>query len=835
MTPEAKPAGEDGGQSSGAGLTATSEEAVIRIAVRWNLTEEMARRRLRKLLDEMYELGADDRNMQAAALWYAKNGIPVFPLHWPTAEGCSCGKNPGEVPENEVCKRSRGKHPRTANGFKDATTDVNQITEWWQKWPDANIGVPTGVLTGLLVVDDDPRNGGPTDRSGLVAVLGPIPETAEALTGGDGRHLYFQYGGGRVRKQLAKGIDLKGDGGYVVAPPSLHLSGKRYQWDCAGGAGAILHPAPAPEWLLKFIADESQEDTYIETKSRSPLNNGGKVGRGGRHGHLVSQAGAMRRRGMSQQAIEAALLAENRERCDPPKSDAEVRQIAKSMERYPSGGTTTAADTPEGWPEIIPLDFHLTDSIPANVLPGWLGAMATAVSANTETPTEMAAILALSVASSCVASKADVSPETGYTEPLNLYVCALMESGNRKTAVLNKLMAPLVTWERTETGRILPEQQRLWSEFKTGQLRIDKLRKQAAAEKDPVAAKQKIQNIIALEKDLPEIPVLPRLFTDDVTTERLASLMQQQGERIAVFSDEGGIFDTIGGRYSKGVPNLDLWLKGHAGSPVRVDRQNPDRPPIVINKPCLTVGLSPQPDVVAALREKPGFRGRGLLPRFLFVLPPSRLGYRSLAVNPVPQDVETGYETGITSLLSYRPDPMVHLTFTADAYREWKEFQRGIEPQFRDGGMLEELKDWGSKLPGAVARIAGVFHLVKHAGSAVVPSEIELSTVTSAIELAVPLISHCRAAFALMERALETKKAERVLAWIQRQRCAFFIARDCFRAHQQLFKQATALMPTLILLQQHGYVRVDRQLSSGGRPPSDLVAVNPVILSGGTE
>ena len=779
----------------------------------------------------MNDVAADALSMQAAALGYARNGIPVFPLHNPVDGACSCGKNPGAVPDEEVC-RSVGKHPRTATGFKDATTDMVQIAVWWDKWPDANIGIPTGAVTKLLLVDLDPRNGGPTTSLELAEKVGPIPDTGEVITGSGGRHLAFRYGGGRVRKALTKGVDLKGDGGYFVATPSRHASGRRYSFDEAkGGKDAFFNPTPAPQWLLDFIAAENAptvDGQNLACTTKTPV--GEKVGPGDRHEHLVSLAGTMRKRGMPRKAIEAALLVVNREVCDPPKKEAEVRQIAKSVEIY-SAATAAAPIEPVGWPEIIPLESHVTDRIPSTFLPGWLGEMAMAVSESTETPFDMAALLALVVASSCVSGKADVSPEPGYVEPLNLYVCAAMESGNRKTAVFNRLISPLSEWERLETDRVTPVRTGALSQFRTIEARIDYLRKKGAKAEDQSEVMREIQR---LEETLPEVPSFPRHFSDDVTPERLAGMMQEQGGRIAVFSDEGGIFDILAGRYSKGVPNLDLWLKGHSTSLLRVDRQDRTRPPIIIDKPHLTVGISPQPDVLAALRDKPGFRGRGLLARFLYALPKSQLGYRTLAVRSIPPDIETRYGNGIRRLLAYSPDGALHLCFTAAAYREWKDFQTATELQFRGGGILEDLKDWGSKLPGAAARIAGVLHMamcVDGQGPGI-PLEIEKPTVVAAIEGASSLVSHCRAAFALMDQDPGTKKAERILAWIQRKRTSFFTARDCFRAHQALFKGVAAMMPSLMLLEQHGYIRMDRRDSSGGRPPSELCEVNPAFLGG---
>lgn len=257
--------------------------------------------------------------MRAAALWYAKNGIPVFPLHWPMEAGCSCGKWDCHSP---------GKHPLTPRGFKDATTDTRKVAEWWDIHRFANIGLPTGAASGFLVVDCDPRNGGPSERGELVQQFGPIPDTAEVITGGGGRHFYFRYPGGAVPKALAEGIDLKGDGGYVVAPPSMHASGKRYQVDGPEGAKALLHPSELPPWLQKRIS-AARTSTRMEN-----VTDGAKWGAGQRNNKLASLAGTMRRRGLSREAIEAALLEENQRRCEPPLPDGEVRQIAESVARY---------------------------------------------------------------------------------------------------------------------------------------------------------------------------------------------------------------------------------------------------------------------------------------------------------------------------------------------------------------------------------------------------------------------------------------------------------------------------------------------------------------------
>jgi hypothetical protein len=239
------------------------------------------------------------------ALRYSRLGLPIFPLR-------ACEKAP----------------PLTPRGFYDASANEAQIRNWWTRWPFANIGLPTGATSKMVVLDIDPRNGGPADRSEIVRQFGPLPETCEVITGGGGRHIYFLYEGGPVPKQLAPGVDLKGDGGYVVAPPSIHPSGARYRIDGLEGPRAFLNIAPAPDWLLQRLAASSHNN------GRRTETIDGKWLVGERNNKLASVAGTMRRAGFSREAIEAALLEENRRRCDPPLPEDEVRAIAQSIARY---------------------------------------------------------------------------------------------------------------------------------------------------------------------------------------------------------------------------------------------------------------------------------------------------------------------------------------------------------------------------------------------------------------------------------------------------------------------------------------------------------------------
>ena len=204
-------------------------------------------------------------SMLETTLAYAARGWPVLPLHSIRDGRCTCGK--------ADCT-SAGKHPRTEHGLKDATTDEQTMHQWWAMWPDANVGILTGTESGLVVLDVDPRNGGDMALDELLAEHGPLPPTVECLTGGGGRHLYFKHPGGNVKGAagaLGPGLDLKAGGGYVVGPPSLHASGRRYEWRASSGP-ADVEMADLPAWMLSLLQADTTRPTeqQAEGDERSP-------------------------------------------------------------------------------------------------------------------------------------------------------------------------------------------------------------------------------------------------------------------------------------------------------------------------------------------------------------------------------------------------------------------------------------------------------------------------------------------------------------------------------------------------------------------------------------
>jgi putative DNA primase/helicase len=265
----------------------------------------------------------------------------VFPIHTPDGSGgCSCGVS--------GC-RNIGKHPRTPNGLRDATTDPARISQWWTVHPEANIAIATGKRAGAFVVDVDPAAGGYDTADNLQARHGAFPATLAAQTGGDGLHIYLAYpAAGEIRNSAGKlgpGIDIRAEGGYAVLPPSLHVSGNRYAWTALDGATDI---APAPAWLLSLLVETPAAPRGPRTVTFStehPIDgDGGTIPEGQRNSTLTRKGGLMRRYGFTESEILATLERMNADRCDPQLPDKEVERIAKSVARYapePPGPSST--------------------------------------------------------------------------------------------------------------------------------------------------------------------------------------------------------------------------------------------------------------------------------------------------------------------------------------------------------------------------------------------------------------------------------------------------------------------------------------------------------------
>jgi hypothetical protein len=226
--------------------------------------------------------------------------------------------------------RARDKRPLIAWELLQMTRpSVNELVEWFRQWPDANIGIVTGEISNLVVVDVDPKHGGDDSIERLQQRFDRLPPTVESKTGGGGRHLYFAHPGFPLRNRagLAQGIDLRGDGGYVVAPPSVHPTGRRYVW-ARGRSPMEMLLAPLPRWLTAMRGVRTGRSI---AEWRQLVREG--VREGQRNSTLASLAGHLLWHGVDPAVTLELLLAWNRMRCCPPLHDSEAAQVVESISR----------------------------------------------------------------------------------------------------------------------------------------------------------------------------------------------------------------------------------------------------------------------------------------------------------------------------------------------------------------------------------------------------------------------------------------------------------------------------------------------------------------------
>jgi putative DNA primase/helicase len=267
---------------------------------------------------------------------YLALGFAVLPVHFPFArEGrleCSCGR--------EDC-RQPAKHPfgrLVRNGVKDASTDPETVTRWFTK-TRFNIAIATGGASGIFVLDIDPRHGGDETLADLEREHGPLPATWRFLTGGGGEHVLFRHPGRNVANSagaLGPGIDVRGDGGYIVAPPSRHICGRPY------AISVDHHPedvplADAPDWLLSRILGSRPADRARKATEWRALTREGAVN-GERNASIAKLSGLLLGRRIDPHVCLDLMLAFNATRCSPPLPEDEVVATVASIARREFSG-----------------------------------------------------------------------------------------------------------------------------------------------------------------------------------------------------------------------------------------------------------------------------------------------------------------------------------------------------------------------------------------------------------------------------------------------------------------------------------------------------------------
>jgi len=490
------------------------------------------------------------------------------------------------------------------------------------------------------------------------------------------------------------------------------------------------------------------------------------------------------------------------------------------------------------WPSLISMDAEQLPSLDLALFPTWMGAFARALSASTETPAELPGGMILAVVAAAAARRIVVRISDDYTEPTCLWVAPALEPANLKSAVESAAKEPLQIWESDQAEALAVAIRDTTSDRLTMDARIKALRSAAANVKTKAGDVQRYQDEIKqLESDLPDIPVPTRLWTSDATPETFGAMLGQHSECMALMSSEGAIIDILAGRYTGGTPNLDLFLKGHSGDSDVTDRLSRDS--VKLKYPRITIGISPQPEVFNALASIKGGEGRGLLARFLYFLPASRLGYRTLDAPSIPQGVRTTYHAGVQAMLNWpanvnTANGCYEVELSPEARSEWQNFRQWVEVEMRPDGSMANHKKWAGKAAGAAIRIAGVMHSALHAHGHPWDTPIDVETMGAALEVVAVAIKHSRAVLSAMGSDEAMNNARTVLDWLRRMKLPSTTRRNIHAGVKHRLPTAKLVESAVDYLEERGYVYVVDQVSNpnNGRPGSPIVVVRPELVGG---
>lgn len=246
-------------------------------------------------LEVIFLLKTENITLNFALAYVQKLNFKIFPIH------------------------HKSKVPMTHRGFKDATNDLKQVEEWFTLFPDAGIGLPTGKINNILVLDIDPRNGGDVSLSRLIDEYGELPHTVQCLTGGGGQHYYFKYDERLSKSKLDgyPGLDIQSDGKYVVVPPSTHPNGKKYHWE-ESSKPVITDFAEVPSWLINLTEIKKQNIRHKVKPVNEYVRILQGVNEGERNNSLMTIIGHLIALRMDYREVYEWVHLWNENRCNPP-------------------------------------------------------------------------------------------------------------------------------------------------------------------------------------------------------------------------------------------------------------------------------------------------------------------------------------------------------------------------------------------------------------------------------------------------------------------------------------------------------------------------------------
>lgn len=475
----------------------------------------------------------------------------------------------------------------------------------------------------------------------------------------------------------------------------------------------------------------------------------------------------------------------------------------------------------------IPLDRDVdTPDFPFYALPKPFGEFVYALSESTQTDPGLAGSAVVAALSAALGGYVKVQVRPGYSEPTNVWTLGVAPSGDRKSSVVRAALDPLYAAEKELHEKMAPVLSERAVQRDIAERAAEKAKRDAGN-----AANAETRNKLTSEASTlagqaagMKVQAAPRIIGDDVTIEALVSHLAEQNGRFAVISAEGGLFTGLSGRYSDKV-DITPVLKAHAGDRIRVDRKGRDSE--FVDDPALTVGIMIQPGILAEATANRTFVASGLMARFLYSWPRSKVGRRNVDPAPVSQDLSKRYWDALYSLACgvREGDGTRTLTLSAEADAARLAYATKVEHELGPGGSLAHMDGWASKVVGASIRMAGLFHAASDKDSDIITG----NAMDSGILLAEYYTKHATKVFdGLSESAAEHALARRVLELIIRKDMDYFTNRDIVMAATRSWcpNKETA-QQAINVLEGLGWLFKEQPEAGGGRKSAIQYRVHP--------
>lgn len=494
------------------------------------------------------------------------------------------------------------------------------------------------------------------------------------------------------------------------------------------------------------------------------------------------------------------------------------------------------------WESPIPFKHYDTPRFPSHLFCKPITDFIETLAEETQTPVDLAGTSVIAVLSASTQGKFEIQVNHNWKLTLSTYTVTVLESGSGKTSVHDRAAAPLVQYEQQIREEKAEDVAKAQAERRLIEKKRDHAERMAATADTTIKSakwRDDVMQLSAQLKSLKEVHDL-QMIVDDVTAEGLVQVLYEQNERIFAFSSEGDILNVLKGRYGDGKPNFKIWLAGYDGSLVRINRKN--GAPILLKRPAISLGLTFQPGVLRDLSNTPEFDDQGLIPRMLFSIPHSLVGYRKNNAPAMPISTYESYDIVIRSLLQIPENTDVqgnpipyYLELSPDAREAYQSYFELNEKEMREGGAQESMKSWGGKFSGSIMKLAGLLHLSNNYNN---PNVWEIPISADSMHRAADLLNyfmhHTKAAYGAMEANADIEDAKYFLRRIQTLNQSEFTKRDLFEKSKgkKTIHKVTDIEPGIKHLIEHNYIRKapSKTKTTSGRPPSPIFEVNPELL-----